>query len=75
MEKMKFKKNFLFWIKSIHKNISTSFLLNNISEAIDILFSLRQGDSLSMAFFIILVEPLLLMISKVLKGLKVGKVV
>ena len=75
MEKMKFKKNFLFWIKSIHKNISTSFLLNNISEAIDILFSLRQGDSLSMALFIILVEPLLLMISKVLKGLKVGKVV
>lgn len=75
MEKMKFKKNFLFWIKSIHKNISTSFLLNNISEAIDILFSLRQGDSLSMALFIILIEPLLLKISKVLKGIKVGKVV
>ena len=75
MEKMKFGPNFLFWIKSLYSNISTSFILpNSISEFIDILFSVRQGEGLAMPIFLINIEPLLLKLHSVLKGLKIGVV-
>ena len=75
MKKMKFGKKFCSWIENIHKNLFTSFLFNGITNPIDILFSIRQGDAISMILFLINIEPLLLRIHEALKGVKVGIVV
>ena len=75
MEKMKFSKKFRFWIESIHKNLSTSFLFNGLTNSIDILYSIRQGDAISMILFLINIEPLLLRIHEALRGIKVGVIV
>lgn len=75
MEKMKFKPKFRFWIESLHKNLFTSFFLNGQTSFLEILFSIRQGDALSMALFLLNIEPLLLKIHEAIKGIKVGSVV
>ena len=69
MRKMGFRKKFCNWIKMLHEGAKTRFLLKKLSKAIDICFSIRQGDPLAMILYIIYVEPLLVYIEKRIVGL------
>ena len=53
----------------LHEGAKTRFLLKKLSKAIDICFSIRQGDPLAMILYIIYVEPLLVYIEKRIVGL------
>ena len=71
---MKFPDKFISWIMMLHEGATTSFLLNFLTNHIKVIFSIRQGDPLSMLLYIIYIEPLLLMIRKLTKGLFVSSV-
>ena len=72
MRAMDFPDKFISWIMMLHEGATTSFLLNFLTNPIKVLFSIRQGDPLSMILYIIYIEPLLLMINKLTKGLFVS---
>lgn len=74
MQKMNFKENFLSWIQLFHTDITTNFMINGVSKLIDLINNVRQGDPLAMPLFLINIEPLLLKLNSVIKGLKVGVV-
>ena len=74
MKKMNFKENFLSWIQLFHTGITTNFFINGVSKIIDLINNIRQGDPLAMPLFLINIEPLLLKLNSVIKGLKVGVV-
>ena len=59
MRKMNFGSNLISWIKMMHAGASTCFILEALSHAIEISFSIRQGDPIAMILYIIYVEPLL----------------
>ena len=44
---MQFPPKFIDWILCLHRGAQTRLLLDNITDAIDVLFSVRQGDPLS----------------------------
>ena len=71
MEKMGFGVIFRSWIKMLHKDASTRFLLGKLSKAIKVSFSIRQGDPLSMLLYIIFIEPLLIFIEKRAAGSRI----
>ena len=75
MEAMDFPNKFISWIMMLHEGATTSFLLNFLTNPVQVLFSIRQGDPLSMILYIIYIEPLLLMINKLTKGLFVSTLV
>ena len=75
MKAMKFPDKFIGWILMLHEGATTRFLLNFLTDPIKVLFSIRQGDPLSMLLYIIYIEPLLLMINKHTKGLCISNVV
>ena len=54
---------------------TTRFLLTFLTDPIRVLFSIRQGDPLSMLLYIIYIEPLLVKINKLTKGLCVSNLV
>ena len=56
----------------LHDGATTRFILNFLTEPIDVLFSIRQGDPLSMILYIIYIEPLLMMIKRMTVGLNVA---
>ena len=70
MQKMNFGKVFISWIIMLHKGAKTRFLLGFLTRAIQVRFSIRQGDPLAMILYIIYVEPLLIALEKALSGLK-----
>ena len=70
MNKMGFGPKFCNWIKMLHDDAKTKFILSGLTTAIDICFSIRQGDPLSMILYIIHIEPLLTHIEKRIEGLK-----
>ena len=72
MRAMKFPEQFINWIMMLHEGATTSFLLNFLTKPIQVLFSIRQGDPLSMILYILYIEPLLLLINKLTKGLFVS---
>ena len=72
---MRFPDKFISWILMLHKGATTCFLLNFLSDPIKLIFSIRQGDPLSMLLYIIYIEPLLLKINKLTKGLCVSNLV
>ena len=72
MKAMGFGETFISWMKMLHNNITTRFILGDLSEPINILISLRQGDPLAMPLFLINMEPLLRYINKNIKGLQLG---
>ena len=72
MKAMEFPDRFISWVMMLHEGATTSFLLNFLTDPIRVLFSIRQGDPLSMILYIIYIEPLLLMINKLTKGLFVS---
>ena len=56
----------------LHEGATTRFILKFLTDPIKVLFSIRQGDPLSMLLYIIYIEPLLMMIKKMTKGLSVS---
>ena len=75
MAAMKFPAVFIQWIEMLHEGATTSFLLNFLTKPMKVLFSIRQGDPLSMLLYIIYIEPLLLMIARNTKGLSMSSFV
>ena len=74
MQRMNFGKVFISWIIMLHKGAKTRFLLSFLTRAIQVRFSIRQGDPLAMILYIIYVEPLLIALEKSLSGLKLTSV-
>ena len=70
MEAMAFNPTFISWVLLLHKGAKTRLLLSFVSDLIEVLFSVRQGDPLSMVLFIIYIEPLLLKICALINGYK-----
>ena len=75
MRAMGFPDKFIGWMRMLHEGATTCFLLNFLSNPIQVIFSIRQGDPLSMLLYIIYIEPLLIMINKLTKGLFVSTLV
>ena len=69
MRKMGFGNTFCSWMKMLHLDASTRFVLVKLSREISVSFSIRQGDPLAMLLFIIYIEPLLIYIERRAKGL------
>ena len=55
----------------LHCNAKTRFILKDLTAAIDISFSIRQGDPLAMILYIFYVEPLLTYIEANISGMKI----
>ena len=70
MEAMGFGSLFISWIAMLHEGARTRFILNFLTSVIDVRFSIRQGDPLSMLLYIIYAEPLLLALERNLTGLR-----
>ena len=70
MEKMNFGHKFCSWIEMLHRDAKTVFIMKGLSAAIQVSFSIRQGDPLAMILYIIFIEPLLLYLEKSLTGIK-----
>ena len=51
MKKMNFSPKFCKWIEMLHEGAQTKFLLKSLTEAIQVCFSIRQGDPLSMILY------------------------
>ena len=66
MKKMKFGFIFCNWIRMLHHGAQTRFILKELSDIIDVSFSIRQGDSIAMLLFIIYIEPFLLFLQRTL---------
>ena len=69
MGRMNFSKQFCNWIKMLHMDAKTMFILQGLSRSIRVSFSIRQGDPLSMLLYIVYIEPLLIYIERKLIGL------
>ena len=67
---MGFSDKFIRIIMDSHTDITTRFILNGLTEAIQLSFSFRQGDPISMILYLIYIEPLLVMLGKRLQGLQ-----
>ena len=75
MKKMGFSNKFIGWIECLHKDIQTVFILKEgLSAPVSITVSVRQGDPLAMALFIIFIEPLLVQMKKLVSGLAIGRI-
>ena len=53
MSAMKFPADFIKWMLMLHEGATTSFLLSFLTNPIKVLFSIRQGDPLSMLLYIV----------------------
>ena len=65
---------FINWVLMLHEGAATRFILKFLTDPINVLFSIRQGDPLSMVLYIIYIEPLLMMMRTMAKGLSVSLV-
>ena len=74
MRKMNFSEKFCKWVKMLHMGAKTRFILHFLTKAIEVSFSIRQGDPLAMILYIIYIEPLLLYLERVLVGIKVASI-
>ena len=74
MRKMNFSEKFCKWVRMLHVGAKTKFILQFLTKAIEVSFSIRQGDPLAMILYIIYIEPLLLYLEKHLAGIRVAGV-
>ena len=72
MKKMNFSDKFCSWVKMLHHGAKTRFILQSLTRAIQVSFSIRQGDPLAMLLYIIYIEPLLLYLERKAVGLRVA---
>ena len=56
----------------MHAGARTRFLLTRLSRAIEVSFSIRQGDPIAMILYILYIEPLLLYLERNLTGIRVA---
>ena len=54
----------------LHHNAQTRFLLSRMSRAIQISFSIRQGDPLAMLLYILYIEPLVIYLERHVSGIR-----
>ena len=71
-EAMEFPRKFIDWVLMLHAVATTRFILNFLTDPIKVLFSIRQVDPLSMLLYIIYIEPLLMRIQKMTRGLSIS---
>ena len=74
MRAMGFGPIFLRWIKMLHTGNKTRFILSFLTNPIDVLFSVRQGDPIAMILYIIYLEPLLVQLKLRLRGMCLGNI-
>ena len=67
---MGFGNAFISWIRLLHTEAKTRFILANLTDLIFVSFSIRQGDPLAMFLYIIYIEPLLMYVEKRVTGLQ-----
>ena len=72
MERMGFGETFISWIKTLHRDVGTRFIMGHLSRRMPITSSLRQGDNVAMPLFLINMEPVLTKVNLELKGLQLG---
>ena len=72
MSAMNFGDLYLSWISMLHDGATTCFILNFVTNAIDVTFSIRQGDPLAMLLYIIYMEPLLVVLERILNGVRLS---
>ena len=72
MKHMRFGEKFVRLIEDSHQNISTRFILNDLTPEIWLSFSFQQGDPISILLYLIYKEPLLVYLGLKLKGLKIS---
>merc|ERR1712240_17637 len=72
MKKMNFGDVFTTWISMLHEGARTRFILSGLTRAVELLFSIRQGDPLAMILYIIYIEPLLQALERKMLGLKIA---
>merc|ERR1711872_983131 len=75
MKRMNFGDKFTDWILMLHDGASTRLILTRLTRAIQLRFSIRQGDPLAMLLYIIYIEPLLWTLEKKIYGLRVKNIV
>ena len=69
---MNFPESLVDIIRDMHHSITTRFILNGLTNPIDLLFSIRQGDPLAMFLYIVFMEPCLLRLEAVSQGVRVA---
>ena len=74
MKKMNFGEMFTEWILMLHEGASTRLILTRLTRAIQLMFSIRQGDPLAMLLYILYIEPLLWTLEKKIGGLRVNNI-
>ena len=58
----------------LHEGARTRFILTSLTRAIEVMFSIRQGDPLAMLLYILYIEPLLLALERNMTGLRVANI-
>ena len=58
----------------LHEGARTRLILTGLTRAIEVIFSIRQGDPLAMLLYIIYIEPLLLALERNIVGLRVNNI-
>ena len=72
-ERMQFPKIFRDWLKMLHEGATTQLILSSgLSRKIPVSFSFRQGDCIAGDLYCLVQEPLLRMLRKMLKGVKIS---
>ena len=56
----------------LHEGARTRFIVSGLNRAIELLFSIRQGDPIAMLLYILYIEPLLIALEKRITGLQVA---
>jgi hypothetical protein len=72
MRAMGFGPIFVAWVEMLHQSNTTRFILGSLTKLINILFSVRQGNPVAFIFYLLFIEPLLLMIRKMITEVTLG---
>ena len=72
LQAMNFGPNFVSCILMLHRGATTRFILSVLSNPLQVLFSIRQGDPIAILLYIVYIEPLLLMIRRECLGIKIS---
>jgi exonuclease III len=74
LEAMGFGQVLRQWIVTLHSDAVATFMLANLSPELQVRFSIRQGDPLALVLFVVQMEPYLVRLEKLLKGVYVGQI-
>lgn len=73
LEAMGFGPNIRHWIEVLLAGATATFMLHDLTPDLEVKFSIRQGDPFAVALYTFNVEPLLVILQKILMGLLIGK--